>query len=604
VVIVDEFHHAAAPSYRRLLEHLEPVELLGLTATPERSDGLPILHWFGDRIAAEMRLWDAIDQQLLAPFIYFGVYDERDLREIPWRRGRGYDVERLSELYTGDDAWARLVVQRVAEHAEPDSMRCLGFCVSVEHARFMARHFSRHGIPAVAVWGGSRPDERQAALRDLAAGRVRAVFSVDLFNEGVDVPAVDTILMLRPTESPTLFMQQLGRGLRRTPDKSACTVLDFVGNHRREFRFDRRLRALLGGSRRDVERAVREGFPFLPAGCHMRLDERAAEVVLRSLREAIPTRWRDKVDELRSLRRERPGVDLAGFLRESGLDLDDVYDGGRGWSDLLSDAGAPIRPPGPDEGALRRAVGRLLHVDDDERIGAHRRLLGERSAPRMEEMPERMRRLAHMLVASVADRALGRAGTLQEGLDLLWSHPQVRAELSELLAVLAERVDHVHRPLAGHPDVPLQVHARYSRIEILAAMGVTRQARIPPWQTGVYEAAGERAELLAFTLDKSRGGFSPTTRYRDYAISRTLIHWESQSITRADSPTGLRYRHHEREGRSILLFSRLRTEDRAFWFLGPARYRGHVGERPMAITWELEHPLPGDLYASFAAAVA
>ena len=110
--------------------------------------------------------------------------------------------------------------------------------------------------------------------------------------------------------------------------------------------------------------------------------------------------------------------------------------------------------------------------------------------------------------------------------------------------------------------------------------------------------------MLAFTLDKSSGGFSPTTRYRDYAISRTLIHWESQSITRADSPTGLRYRHHERDGRAILLFSRLRADDRAFWFLGPATYRVHVGEKPMAITWELSHALPGDLYASFAAAVA
>ena len=120
----------------------------------------------------------------------------------------------------------------------------------------------------------------------------------------------------------------------------------------------------------------------------------------------------------------------------------------------------------------------------------------------------------------------------------------------------------------------------------------------------MYEAKAANAELLAFTLDKSSGGFSPTTRYRDYAISRTLIHWESQSITRADSPTGLRYRNHERDGRSILLFTRLRADDRAFWFLGPATYRGHVGEKPMAITWELHHPLPGDLYAAFAAAVA
>jgi hypothetical protein len=120
----------------------------------------------------------------------------------------------------------------------------------------------------------------------------------------------------------------------------------------------------------------------------------------------------------------------------------------------------------------------------------------------------------------------------------------------------------------------------------------------------VYEAKAANAELFAFTLDKSTGGFSPTTRYRDYAISRTLIHWESQSSTRADSPTGLRYRNHERDGRTILLFTRLRADDRAFWFLGPATYRGHVGERPMAITWELAHPLSGDLYAAFAAAVA
>ena len=254
VVIVDEFHHAAASSYERVLDLLSPVELLGLTATPERSDGLPILQWFDDRIAAELRLWDAIAQQHLSPFMYFGIHDGLDLREIPWRRGRGYDIDALSNTYTSSDAWARLVVHQVAEHTEPSSMRALGFCVSIQHAHFMAEHFTRHGIEAVAISGESRRAEREGALRDLGAGRVRIVFSVDLFNEGVDVPDVDTILMLRPTESPTLFLQQLGRGLRKTTYKPFCTVLDFVGTHRKEFRFDRRFRALLGGSRRDVER--------------------------------------------------------------------------------------------------------------------------------------------------------------------------------------------------------------------------------------------------------------------------------------------------------------------------------------------------------------
>ncbi len=604
VAIVDEFHHAAAASYERVLDHLSPVELLGLTATPERSDGLPILHWFDDRIAAELRLWDAIDQQLLSPFVYFGVHDGLDLRQIPWRRGRGYELEALSTLYTSSDAWARLVVKQIDQHAEPSSMRALGFCVTIAHARFMAEHFNRHGIKAVAIWGDSPRGEREAALRDLAEGRVRVVFSVDLFNEGVDLPAVNTVLMLRPTESPTLFLQQLGRGLRKSKNKPFCTVLDFVGTHRREFRFDQRYRALLGGSRRDLERAVRLEFPFLPAGCYMELDHKASEIVLRSLREAIPTRWPAKVQELQSLRREQPDLDLAGFLYEAGLDLDDIYDGAKSWSDLWEAAGAPVQTAGPHEAQFRRAIGRLLHIDDEERITTYRRLLDSNRPPDIAALPERERRLVHMLVAAMGDQVLTKALTVQDATDLLWAHPQVRTELLELLPVLEEKIDHVHSPLSTHPEAPLLVHARYSRIEILSAMGVAEGAKVAAWQSGVYEAKAARAELFAFTLDKSSGGFSPTTRYRDYAISRTLIHWESQSATRSDSATGLRYRNHEREGRAILMFARLRAGHRAFWFLGPATYRGHVGEKPMAITWELQQPLPGDLYAAFAAAIA
>ncbi len=604
VVIVDEFHHAAAPSYTRILNHLTPLELLGLTATPERSDDLPILHWFDNRIAAEMRLWDAIDQQHLSPFLYFGVHDGIDLRAVPWRRGRGYDVDALSNVYTASDAWARLVVQETARHADASTMRCLGFCVDVAHARFMAHHFSKHGVRSVAVWAETPWADRADALQQLRDGRVQAVFCVDLFNEGIDIPVVDTVLMLRPTESPTLFLQQLGRGLRKANGKAYCTVLDFVGLHRKEFRFDRRFRALLGGSRRDLEAAVRQEFPFLPAGCSMQLDQKATEVVLSSLRDAIPIRWPSKVEELRLLRRDHPGIGLAEFLAESGLDLEDVYDGRKSWSDLLDDAGGSAMPPGPDEQEVRRAVGRLLHVDDDARIATYLRHLARDAPPDLVTLPVRERRLLHMLSAQLLRQVLKKGDTVQGALDRIWLHPQVRAELLEMFAILDERVDHVHSPLGTHPDAPLEIHARYTRDEILAGMGLAPMARVAPWQAGVYEAAEANAELFAFTLDKSSGGFSPTTRYRDYAISRTLIHWESQSATRADSATGLRYRNHEQEGRAILLFARLRADERAFWFLGPAIYRGHEGERPMAITWELAYALPGDLYAAFAAAVA
>ena len=208
-----------------------------------------------------------------------------------------------------------------------------------------------------------------------------------------------------------------------------------------------------------------------------------------------------------------------------------------------------------------------------------------------------------MLIAQVADSAIDKTASLDAATRLLWDHPQVRAELLALFAVLAGQVDHLHVPLAA-PDIPLQVHARYTRLEILAAVGIGRAAKVAAWQTGVYWAEDARADLLAFTLDKTSGQFSPTTRYRDHAISRDLIHWESQSVTRADGETGRRYRTHAALGTSILLFARLRADDRAFWFLGPATYVKHEGELPMAITWRLHHSLPGDLFTSFAAAVA
>ncbi|MCP5476139.1 MAG: DUF3427 domain-containing protein [Rhodanobacteraceae bacterium] len=604
VVIIDEFHHAAAATYTALLGHIRPIELLGLTATPERSDGLMILKWFDHRIAAELRLWDAIDQHRLCPFAYFGFHDGIDLRAVQWHRGSGYNVNELSNLVTGNHVWVRRVLKAIQDQVDnPGRMRALGFCVSIAHARFMAAEFTRHGLPSVAVWSDSDSRERADALSGLADGTTRVVFSVDLFNEGVDVPRVDTLLLLRPTDSPTLFLQQLGRGLRRYPGKNQCTVLDFVGHHRKEFRFDRRIGALLRGNRKALAEQVEQGFPFLPAGCHMSLDAVAEDIVLRSIRESLPSNWPQRVEELVRCALEQPDLTLLDFLEASGLALDDVYTGNRCWSDLREAASLETHARGAHEDALRRALGRMLHIDDRERIDGYRSLLRHPSPPSVFDADERTARVMSMLVVSLVDRAIAVA-SLQQGLDLLWQHPQVRAELVELLEVLARRVDHVHLPLQSHPAVPLQVHACYSRLEILAAFANGGTSRPLTWREGVRWLPDAQVDLFAFTLDKTSGHFSPTTRYRDFAISRDLIHWESQSSTRSDSDTGRRYRNHVRMGTTVLLFARLHADDRAFWFLGPATYVSHEGERPMAIKWRLQHPLPGDLYAQFAAAVA
>ena len=289
VVIIDEFHHAGARTYERLLERLKPKVLLGLTATPERADGLDILNWFGGRMAVELRLWDALDQQLLCPFQYFGVSDNTDLRAIEWRNGR-YAVDQLDNLYTGDDARVALVLNALRDKViAPRSMRALGFCVSRNHAVFMAKRFNEAGIPAAAVLGTTDHDARDLALGKLARGELNVLFAVDIYNEGVDVPSVDTLLMLRPTHSATLFLQQLGRGLRLAHNKPCCTVLDFIGLQHRRFRFDLKYRALTSANRKELLDGVEHGFPRLPAGCHIQLDRVSRDIVLRSVKDALPS---------------------------------------------------------------------------------------------------------------------------------------------------------------------------------------------------------------------------------------------------------------------------------------------------------------------------
>lgn len=605
IVIVDEFHHAAARTYDALLRHLRPRELLGLTATPERGDEASVLHWFDGRIAAELRLWDAIDQNRLCPFSYYGISDGVDYRQVSWTRGRGYDVSELSGLLTGDHVLARRIIQAVSDHvADAGTMRALGFCVSVEHARFMARQFSAAGLSSVEISAASSTEQRHDALAGLAQGTLRVVFSVDLFNEGVDIPSVDTLILLRPTDSSTLFLQQLGRGLRREVGKTMCTVLDFVGHHRKEFRLHRRFQALLGGSRSQLQKQVEQGFPFLPSGCHMELDAVAAEQVLENIRLSLPSTFKGRWQEMLRVAEGADRITLKAFLDGSGLTLEDVYANNYSWSDLLVAGGLAVLPEGPAEKSLRRGLGRLVHVDDSLRIDFCRRLSASPVAPEIETMKPMERRLLQMLAAVLMESIARAPATLAESLALLWQHPQVLAELGQLMAVLSDRVDHLQAPLSGHDAVPLRIHARYTRREILAAFGDGVSTKVPEWREGVRWLPDQGLDLLAITLDKRGGQFSPTTRYRDYAISPTLLHWESQSATREGSPTGQRYQGKGPDRSVSLPFVRLDPAERAFWLLGPAHYVSHVGERPMAITWRLDHALPGDLYARFAAAVA
>jgi len=275
-IIIDEFHHAAAKSYQTLLEYYNPKILLGLTATPERMDGKNILSHFDGRIASEMRLVEAIDRKLLCPFQYFGVSDDVDYSKLSWH-GR-YDIDELEKIYTVDTKRASMILKSVHEYVtDINEVKGLGFCVSVNHANYMADYFNKNGIASLALSSKSLDDIRNDAKDNLILGKVKFIFVVDLYNEGVDIPQVNTILFLRPTESATVFLQQLGRGLRLYEGKECLTVLDFIGQTNNKYNFETKFRAMIGKTNKSIHHYIEDGFSNLPKGSYIQLEKMAQE---------------------------------------------------------------------------------------------------------------------------------------------------------------------------------------------------------------------------------------------------------------------------------------------------------------------------------------
>lgn len=329
-IVIDEFHHAAAPTYRSLLGHFDPRFLLGLTATPDRTDQSDILSLCDDNLVFTRDLFAGIEAGLLAPFHYYGIWDESvDYREIPWRNGR-FDPEQLSN---------KLATLARARHAlkqwrQRSQQRTLAFCVSIRHAEFMAAQFQREGIATAAVYGGSSLS-RGEALQRLTDGRLQVIFSVDLFSEGVDLPTIDTILMLRPTESKILFLQQLGRGLRRAERKEKLVVLDFVGNHRI---FLDRVRLLLSFARTHVDLARfldDPKPPELPAGCWLNFDLEAIDL-LRTLMPRGPSEVQRAYREFVLTRDRRPTIGEFYRMGYAPSVLRNTY---LGWFDFVASEG-------------------------------------------------------------------------------------------------------------------------------------------------------------------------------------------------------------------------------------------------------------------------
>lgn len=593
VVIVDEAHHLPAQSFDKFIQQITPHFLVGLTATPERADGQSLNKYFDARPdgtpAVSLRLWDALDQQLLAPFEYYATADDTDLTSVEWNRGE--ESKQLDLILSGNDFRKRIVVDAIERYVSNlASLKAIAFCVSVQHAVEMADWFSKSGLPAVSLTGANNALERESAIKALRTGKIKIICSCDLFNEGVDVPELNALLFLRPTQSPVVFQQQLGRGLRLSDGKDCCLVLDFVGQYSQDFRFDILLRAITGQSREQLKQSVENGFSLLPAGCHIQFDKVARERVLFSLKSSLNlnvVRLRREIAAWAALKGGAT-LQLSDFLRDTGLELEDVYRGKRSWAGYKRDVGLPMPPLGPREEELQSRVQSVLHVNDSALLKTWSTVLSTSSVEPQTEYRTQM--LAHQLVNNNNELI-----SPHEFVQLMSRHPALRDELLELFAILEEQTAAPYQPLPETPsDWPLSLHARYERREILTAVGHSTSLARPLFFEGCLPLQGIKTELLFVTLDKSEG-FSERVQYHDYAISPLLFHWQTQNRAGVDNATGRRYIDSNDNGWKFQLFVRENPRC-AYIALGPVVIESYEGDRPISITWRLKYEIPAELF--------
>ncbi len=594
-IIVDEFHHAAAPTYQHLLEYYQPKILLGLTATPERTDGKSILEYFDNRIAAEIRLPEAIDRKLLCSFHYFGIADCVDISDIKWTRG-GYERSALSNVYTGNDMRVMLILNQLRRYiTEMDTVKGLGFCVSKEHAEYMSSKFNEAGIASEYLTSDSRDEQRRTISKRLASGEIHFIFTVDLFNEGVDIPEINTIIFLRPTESLTVFLQQLGRGLRLSEGKECLTVLDFIGQAHKKYNFEEKFAALLANTEKSVQSEIRCGFTSLPKGCYFRLERQAQEYILENIKRSLGTKSAI-ISRLASFSEDTgKTLTLSNFLSYYHLDISEIYHTKSSFARLCATAETREDFNEPMEAEITKALPRICAVNSRRWIEFIIDNMPDISHKSFADFTEREQRMITMLQFTIWQKSFEECGFSDplEGFVKLAASPVMLGEMLDILYFNYDKIDFVDEPVDLGFDCPLDLYCTYSRDQILTAMDFLKPNTV---REGVKYLPEKKCDILFVTLNKSERQYSPTTMYEDYSIDENTFHWQTQSTVSPDSSTGQRYKNHCETDNKILLFVREFKNGKLgaspYTFLGLADFLSSTGSKPMSIIWKLKNPIP------------
>jgi len=601
-IIVDEVHHIAAKSYRPILKKFNPKILLGLTATPERMDNENILNDFCDVIAAEIRLPEALNRKLLCPFQYFGISDNVDLKNIKWQNGKYSPLELTlaynSKVRVGD------VIRKCEEYlTDINNVIALCFCVTQEHARFMSEKFNESGLKSDYVVSG-RDNVRNKVKSQLLKKEINYLFVVDIFNEGVDIPEIDTILFLRPTESLTVFLQQLGRGLRFADKKECLTVLDFVGNARDEYDFEGKFRSLVGKSNSSIKDEIENEFPHLPLGCSIILEKKAKEHILNNIKKATSMSRKKLINKIVNYKYQTSmPLNINNFIQINHMALDSIYKKGS-FSSLCYEAGVIEKYDNLNEKELVRAITKkwLLSNSISYLQFILKIIKSDFDLNHFQTQSENL--MAMMLYYDFWQDA-NKFKSLEEGIKYIGNNRVLVQELKEVIHILMQKINYLEIELSLPYACPIKVHARYTREQILSAFGQNTLDKKSSSREGVLNIKEKNTELLFVTLEKIEEKYSPTTMYDDYAISNKLFHWQSQNSTKPDSSKGLSYINQSESNKNIILFVREKNHDEnkntmTYICLGKVFYSNHYGSQPMSITWKLEHKIPPFLWKNIA----
>ena len=602
-IVVDEVHHVAASSYRKILNYFTPKVLLGLTATPERMDGEDITQDFDGTISAEIRLDDALNKGLLAPFFYYGITDSVDYSEVAWDKGH-YVASELSRIYSYNDARTAVILQSLQKYiTNIRDVRALCFCVDQQHAKYMASKFTLCGLKA-DVLTSENAQMRTALYNRLKRKDINYLFVVDMFNEGVDIPEVDTILFLRPTESLTVFIQQFGRGLRKAEGKTHVDILDFVGNSRAEFNYTDRMRVMMGRTSMSVVEEMERDCPHLPLGCRIILEPKAKEYIMNNIRGAIQCFTARKLMALvqNFERHHSVPLTLANFVRIYQLPLDKLYKG-RTWNQLLFEAGLKQKQSAYNEELGRAVFRKWLTTDSYSYLSFIEKLAIQSFKVKVNEMSAVDQKRLLMFYYDMFENA-GRFESLQQMVDELSRDTLLCEELKEVLPLLLqENKAYEKADNSLLPDFPLKLHGIYTKAQIQVAIGTSTLAHKSSAREGVERNKDLRVEAMFVDIIKNREEGS-TTDYDDKALSPYLFQWDTQNRVKPESKEGQAYIN---QAQTMLLFVREQknfAEDKSrtlgYVYLGRVtmsswEYKNLGTRMQMQIRWNMVEPIPGSV---------